>query len=708
MDDRPDMTIRGGLVTVYRLDDAKILPQAMELVKADFKVEDVRQEQQRSAELILAALAETPDSFDTYIAQQRLYNMVSYANEKRSAYETAYDCRIELATNEPITYRAILPDEIYERGEAACTLFATLQSENELSFLIRLLSVNYAERNIVFVPVHQSANIDSKKTYKIRFTPSSFVFKSRERTMRKLYEEKLTKFVYPQAPSSPTAEQYVLAERRGLPHLSAQVNEAAMQLNKLQMEVLFAILSGHHGQTPFILHGPPGTGKTTTLVEAVRLLLKLDGDNAVRVLVCTPSNTAADLFALMLLSTNSVTENELVRMYSLTRPVRDQNEQLRQTTCITRDDIGQEVFGISPKKDLLKKKVIICTLCASSYLVSGDFVGKFSHIIIDEAGQANEMETYIPIVGLATKSTRVVLAGDHKQLGPVEKAAYLDRKHLVGSLLERFSEMEIYQNDKRLICMLEDCYRSHPAIIQVPSERFYHGKLVAASPIESKSTLCQWSGLPKQHFPILWHNITSIEQQEQGGHSFSNRGELEVVVNYVKDLLAQTNVQENEIGIISPYNFQVRLLRQAFASSHPNITIDCVERFQGSERRVIIVSTVRHDKLGFLCSDKRFCTTITRAEELLVVVGNCNALANDASWASFLDHCFDNEAIIGEPLSLDAPNMNTESTGEGLHEENGAEAMGISDEYTIAPNEMPDEWADGKWSNESLVVVQSS
>uniref|UniRef100_A0A915E8U2 DNA2/NAM7 helicase helicase domain-containing protein n=1 Tax=Ditylenchus dipsaci TaxID=166011 RepID=A0A915E8U2_9BILA len=205
-----------------------------------------------------------------------------------------------------------------------------------------------------------------------------------------------------------------------------------------------------------------------------------------------------------------------------------------------------------------------------------------------KAGQANELETLIPIAGLALDKTKIVLAGDSKQLGPVESVLYIHKKNLTKSLMERNAECECYKGDKRLTCMLEENYRSHPAIIKVSSELFTAVVYVQLRTRRTPRILCQFESLPTKGFPII--SIIS----GSGG-------------DYVKKILQTTDVKPDEIGIISPYRYQVRLLRE-------NV----------------------------------FNTTIMRAEELLIVLGNQELLCKQSSWRCFIQDCADNKAIIME------------------------------------------------------------
>uniref|UniRef100_A0A915P852 RNA helicase n=1 Tax=Meloidogyne floridensis TaxID=298350 RepID=A0A915P852_9BILA len=370
---------------------------------------------------------------------------------------------------------------------------------------------------------------------------------------------------------------------------------------------------------PYILFGPPGTGKTVTLVESVRLIC--ENDSMARILVCTPSNTAADAFTLCLMSTNAFTSGSILRIFSLSKAVYEQNDALfdkNQSVLCIKDSSEGPQFGIFPKNELIaKKRVIICTLNTSTYLINGGLNDCFTHIIIDEAGQADELEALIPLVGLISflnDKTKIIFAGDPKQLGPVQTCDPLKKMAKSMALIERLTDfnglMNSFDFDKRITTMLENNYRSHPTFLTIPSQLFYG------------------------------------ESRDTENKSYQNIAECDVVCGYVQKLTIGAKVKASDIGIITPYRFQIKLLRSRFAKTHPQMLIDSVERFQGCERRVIIISTVRSNGIGFLDCQKRFNTAVTRPMELLIIVGDCRNMAKVDCWRRLITFCQQNNALI--------------------------------------------------------------
>ncbi|KAL3125935.1 hypothetical protein niasHT_009464 [Heterodera trifolii] len=439
------------------------------------------------------------------------------------------------------------------------------------------------------------------------------------------------------------------------------------RFDQQQQLAIFSIVNGIHGTVPFVLWGPPGTGKTVTLVECVRQLMQQDEKN--RILICTPSNTAADLVARRILETDILSPIQMRRYYSLGKSVDERDKGL--DTIIKMENCSiyglyDERFKIDNYAMLTKQNVrlVFATLACSAYLEEEIRVSDFfSHIFIDEAGQSIEPETLIPITRFATRNTRVVLCGDHQQLGPVVKAHFLKAyKSCHLSLMERLmTTMRAEENsfringqksvytDGRTFCQLTDSYRCHPKIIHFSSVNFYDGTLRAVNE-ENRKSFCDWKHLPSKNFPLLFHALTKgAEVKQLEGRSYHNEEEVEVVLKYIQ-LLRETDIEDTEIGVISPYKQQTLKIRDRLAGSR--ITVDSVECYQGSERRVIIFTLSRSKQIGFLSEFKRLNTSLTRAKELVIVVASLDFVRNLNSkhpnnyWISFIEFCIDNNAVL--------------------------------------------------------------
>uniref|UniRef100_A0A183BM31 RNA helicase n=1 Tax=Globodera pallida TaxID=36090 RepID=A0A183BM31_GLOPA len=407
-----------------------------------------------------------------------------------------------------------------------------------------------------------------------------------------------------------------------------------------------------------------GTGKTTTLVEACRLLEAEDA--FAKVLVCTPSNTAADMFAYELIHVANVKPTSVFRLNPLTRPTSELNEALKDIVFIKPNSLMMNQFGIPPVKELMQYRIIVCTLLCSTYLALGGMNGQFSHIIVDDAGQASELDTLVPIVGLLGRmGTKVVLAGDPRQLGPVEMIEYFKKNGISSSLIERYEANPNYRNDPRIITVLRANYRSHPSIIAVPSRCFYNNELHVPADAQRRDALATWKALPKQGFPVFWHHVNAPEEKEMDGHLYANKGGWMAVVHaYIRRVCTELRVRPSGIGVIVPHNYQVHRLRRLLGDEHKEVTVDTVEHYQGVQRRVIIISTVLQTSekaaftmesgsgkaiMHFTSSFLPFNTVINRAEELLIIVGNAKVMIKDPSWKEMIDYCRKNGATVDMP-----------------------------------------------------------
>jgi len=451
-------------------------------------------------------------------------------------------------------------------------------------------------------------------------------------------------------------------------------------LNDEQKDAVIHIISNQHGRAPFLIHGPPGTGKTVTLVESIKQVLDEKGRGAqARILACAPSNSAADLIAMRLLPYRfGNKKTELLRLNAYTRETPDDDplaEVIHRNASTGRFDV--------PKMEALKRFRVIVSTCVNAGTLIGVGLprGHFTHIFIDEAGQATEPEVLVPLSGFAIEQTRVVLAGDHKQLGPIVRSPHALKYGLDKSLLERLFTLPLYQASATATALYQSNvtvrllknYRSHPAILDLPSRLFYDGALqpFASRPVVDQ--LCRWEFLPNQdQFPLLFKHVDGKDERESTSPSWFNIAEAQTVLAYIQNMIRARNIRvsASDIGVIAPYRRQVQKLRTLFsAKGLDGIKVGSVEEFQGQERLVIIVSTVRSDKsflsfdskhaLGFLQNPKRFNVAVTRAKALLVVVGSANVLCEDEQWRAFIEYCHQHRAYDGPPLpSIDDSALN--------------------------------------------------
>ncbi|KAI3469598.1 hypothetical protein Pfo_026261 [Paulownia fortunei] len=425
-------------------------------------------------------------------------------------------------------------------------------------------------------------------------------------------------------------------------------------LNEEQMSAIEMILACKGG-SPYLIHGPPGTGKTKTLIEAILQIYRAKRND--RILVCAPSNSAADHMLERLVSEKSVTiqKNEIFRLNAYTRPFEDVNPNYTEFCCV--EDF---IFKCPSRWDLVQYRIIISTYTSSSLLYAeGIRKGHFSYFFLDEAGQASEPETMVPLSHLYSKDTVVVLAGDPMQLGPVVFSGDAESYGLGTSYLERLFDCELYgSGNENFMTKLVRNYRTHEAILRLPSELFYDGELIPCKEENTSFSTSLEDLLPDKEFPLLFLGIQGCDEREGSNPSWFNRIEASKVVEIIRVLIEQKGLKEEDIGVITPYRQQVCKIRGALESlGRPNIKVGSVEQFQGQERQVIIVSTVRstvkHNEfdrahyLGFLSNPRRFNVAITRAKSLLVVIGNPHIICKDPNWNNLLWYCVDNGSYKG-------------------------------------------------------------
>lgn len=440
------------------------------------------------------------------------------------------------------------------------------------------------------------------------------------------------------------------------------------KLNGEQKMAVRRILEGSTRPLPYIIYGPPGTGKTITVVETVLQIFTLV--NHSRLLIVAPSNSAADLVTERLLEFGVMEKADLVRLNAYQRKEEAIPEHIH-AYCYNGDQLMTRV----------RQRVIITTATTAGVMYRlGLHNGHFTHVFIDEAGQLTEPECLVALGLVNSVSGQIVLAGDPQQLGPVILSRVAKTYGLQESLLHRLCNSVLYQpEDKnsssswtfepRLVTQLLRNYRSHPDIIHVSSKLFYRDSLVACADAEIRDKLLNWSELPNPSCPVLFHAVVSENLQEGDSPSWFNPTETFQVVRYAKSL-TNFGLMPSNIGIITPYRKQVEKIRQLLSifGVQPGIKVGTVEEFQGQERTAIIISTVRSSEellavdmehsLGFVKCRRRFNVAITRAQSLLIVVGNPVLLSLDNCWLSFISFCISKKAYIGAEIDLDNFNLN--------------------------------------------------
>nr|XP_020485088.1 putative helicase mov-10-B.1 [Labrus bergylta] len=460
------------------------------------------------------------------------------------------------------------------------------------------------------------------------------------------------------------------AAERSLPKL--RMFNRQLENNPQQSSAVQHIVAGSSKPAPYLVFGPPGTGKTITLVEAMNQVSKKD--SSAHILACAPSNNACDLLCERLMV--HMAHRQVYRLYAKNHDPRTIPEQL-QKHCNW--DPAQHDYVFPDESFLMEFRVIVTTMFTAGRLVTtGVPVGHFTHVFLDEAGQAEEPQCIIAVAGLlSAKTGQLVLAGDPKQLGPIIHSRLALNHGLGISLLERLmTQNDLYKSDSgqfdpRFMTKLLRNYRSHPDILKIPNEKFYDNELQVYADRSEREAYCGCDTFTKKGFPVIYHGVMGKDQREGNSPSFFNEFEINTLKDYLHKLIdtqgknGLPKLSAKDIGIIAPYRKQVEKIQKALKSDSNlrelgdlrELKVGCVEEFQGQERKIIMVSTVRSsnsyvkmDKdynIGFLANDKRFNVAITRAKSLLIVVGNPVIFSKEPTWSGFIDFCVKNGGYRG-------------------------------------------------------------
>lgn len=413
-----------------------------------------------------------------------------------------------------------------------------------------------------------------------------------------------------------------------------------------------------------IIHGPPGTGKTTTIVELVRALLKKEK----RVLVCAPSNNAVDLLAYRLdkASINVLRIGNITRIddnighltleeqsrnhpdWSHIKKVKIEAEEARRIAGTYKRKFGQNERSnrsmmYKEAKELKKwardlEERLVENIVSGAQVITGTLIGienknlsdlRFETVIIDEASQALEAECWNAIL----KANRVILVGDHMQLSPTVKSKKAIELDLEQTLLHRMADVVAHSY------LLKIQYRMNEKILSFSNRRFYNRALKSA---EKVRTWC----LPNDMEPLVLVDTSGCGFDEDFNYksrSLSNEGEYFILREFL--IAHMEKIAGASIGIISPYAEQVRLIRAQVAEDadlkNMNIQVDTIDGFQGQEKEVICMSLVRsntNNEIGFLKDERRLNVAMTRAMKKLVIVGDFSTLSTNELFEDLIQH----------------------------------------------------------------------
>ena len=540
----------------------------------------------------------------------------------------------------------------FEAGRPVC--FFTIKNDtstagakntkagSKLQYLSFTATVSYAEQDRMVVALPDSGRIVElqrqdalgvqlffdETSYRLMFEALDRVIRARSGRLADLRD-----IFYTKAPAS----RYTFDAMR-FPWLNASQEKAVN-------EVLWA-------KDVAVVHGPPGTGKTTTLVEAIFETLRRES----QVLVCAQSNMAVDWISEKLVDRginvlrigNPTRVNDKMlsftyerrfeahpdypQLWSIRKAIRELRQQRKHA-----DSWHQKMDRLKSRATELElrirsslfgeARVIASTLTgAANRVLEGE---KYSTLFIDEAAQALEAACWIAI----RKAGRVILAGDHCQLPPTVKSIMALKGGLGKTLMER-----IVENKPETVTLLKMQYRMNEQIMKFSSEWFYHGMVESAPTVSHR-------GILDYDTPMMWIDTAECDGKEEFvGENFGriNRVEAELTLQtlqqYLEKIGKQRILEESiDVGIISPYRAQVQLLRKElrkrefFRPYRHLLTVNTVDGFQGQERDIILISLVRSNDggdIGFLRDLRRMNVAITRARMKLIILGSSETMTS--------------------------------------------------------------------------------
>ncbi|XP_053961853.1 helicase MOV-10-like [Anastrepha ludens] len=437
--------------------------------------------------------------------------------------------------------------------------------------------------------------------------------------------------------------------------------------NPEQKQAVHSIVSGSKFGllfTPFVIFGPPGTGKTSVVVESILQLL-LHEPNA-KVLVTAGPNCACDEVALRIckmLSLNKEPRTEiLARIYSYSQERRRENID----KLVIEYSNMYEWHFLPDVKELQKYRVVVCTLGAVGKFSTGDFQ-PFTHVFLDEAAACSMSESLVGIMNTLNEKSKLIISGDYKQLGAILNSKRAEKLGLHVTFMERLLQRKCYEVDEAsgdynrcIQTQLRRNFRSHPAIVKLFSQLYYDDELQAMSTADDTNLAAKWSRLKDPNFPILFHAVHGKEEVDDDTGSVSNTKEIDEVLNYVHILLeeglgGERMLDESDIGIISPYRSQYLAIQEDLNALRKfRIETGSVETYRGKEKSVIIVSFVRSDShgLGFLSNPKRLNVILSRAKSLLILVGNDEKLSEHKDYEFVIKECQRHGNFIPAPPKI--------------------------------------------------------
>jgi helicase MOV-10 len=570
--------------------------------------------------------------------------------------------------------------------------------------------------SIISVAWHSFYSYDetNQLSWNLMFIPSG-VFLILAKASLEFLQKQSYDFLFPHFNSNnESLEMNTQVPKAVLPNTLNFLQQNAIQKVLQRTQLAFDGIQNRSLSFPYLLVGPSGTGKTGTLAALIIALNSIYPE--ARILAVAPSQSAADTLALRLLKLD-IDKSSIFRFNA---PLRDISTLPFQLHLISHIDTATSRFAFPT--GFLRYPIIVCTTFEASLLTCSGFtnhqisknrkdyiesiqkdlaarnlppysapsrLSHWTHLIIDEAAQATEPEL-APAMHLVLAhdyAAQIVLAGDPKQLGPEIQSRAASSAGLSQSLMDRLYIHKHYAQTETHLTTLQNNYRSHPSLLMIPSALFYSQDLIpsrkldplinASFPCFSRNKASQSSNiltLPVVHtgWPFLFHAVDGKDSHKPNEDyetaSWYNLTEARVIVKTIGRLVRSRSISlEDDIGVMTITRQQVICIRNLLRDAgFGMVNVGTVEDYQGMERNIIILSTVRsnpahisHDisrGLGLINQPKRLNVSLSRAKDLLIIVGNPSTLAlEDPLWQQILLFCDRNGLWITK-----APTVNFE------------------------------------------------
>jgi superfamily I DNA and/or RNA helicase len=525
--------------------------------------------------------------------------------------------------------------------EMICKILHIFPLTNSIEIFMELPKCeyeSYKKMKCFKIAVSSNGNDNFQFTTKeISFIPSDILFRRRMKALRVMNQE---------VNSQPIMN--LLLGGKPIPESGEACTSdlSDISLTKSQLEVVKQATTNHVS----IIQGPPGTGKTH-VISAIAYSILQQYPNE-RILLCGTSNQSVENMVSATAKLIEKLGKKFVWLgsqrtdFAIDENITEEQEYIMFNQMMNRDSIEgrefqdyqeessrriltkRELSRMSELRKMLEENisyessVVSCTLETAGKRSLNRL--KFSTVIIDEATQALEPSSFVPLMHHAE---RLILVGDQKQLGPIiprdDSFSYVNYD---VSLYERSVE------NQYPILFLDTQFRMHPDISKFSNECFYDNKIKNAVTKEQRELTTN----------VISDHVTFIEtkgNEEKVGFSFKNKAEVTAVFQMVRKLV-DSGVSMEEIGVISPYAPQVKELRKLISDQYQDVKIGSVDSFQGSQKNYIIISTVRSGcDLGFLKDMRRLNVAMTRARIAVIVIGKSRALANDPYWNKLVMYC---------------------------------------------------------------------